>query len=294
MEYWTEISVDLSEKLSLLVDDYLKGLGSVGNVMQTLVRDEAQHLIRPCLKGYLRGSVNENKNNIDAFKAFISSLQEVFPEGQVGKVNVKETSQEDWEGWKKFFKPTSVSKRVVIKPSWEQYSPSSGEVIIDIDPGMAFGTGTHETTRLCIRLLDKIIKGSEELLDIGTGSGILAIVAARLGVVKVKAIDNDESVIKIARENIINNGVENNIEVSATPLENLSSKFDIIVANILAETLIDMTKEIICHINRGGSIILSGILNSQIRKVADAYVKNGVQLEEVLGDGEWGALLFKG
>ncbi len=294
MENWTEISVDLSEKLSLLVDDYLKGLGSVGNAMQTLVRDEEQRLIIPCLKGYLRGSITENKNNIDAFKAFIASLQDIFPVEQIGKVKVKETSQEDWEGWKKFFKPTAVSKRVVIKPSWEHYSPKSGEVIIEIDPGMAFGTGTHETTRLCIRLLDKIIKGSEELLDIGTGSGILAIVAARLGVVKVKAIDNDESVIKIARENIINNGVENNIEVSATPLENLSSKFDIIVANILAETLIDMTKEIICHINRGGSIILSGILNSQIRKVADAYVKNGVQLEEVLGDGEWSALLFKG
>ena len=294
MEYWTEISVDLSEKLSLLVDNYLKDLGSVGNVMQTLVRDEEQHLIRPCLKGYLRGSINENNNNINAFKSYISSLQELFPEGRIGKVKVKETSQEGWEGWKKFFKPTAVSKRVVIKPSWEHYSPKSGEVIIDIDPGMAFGTGTHETTRLCIRLLDKIIKGREGLLDVGTGSGILSIAAARLGVAEVKAIDNDESVIKIARENIINNGAENIVEVSTTPLENMSSKFDIIVANILADTLIDMTKEIICHIKKGGRIILSGILNSQVQKVVDVYVKNGLQLEEVLEDGEWSALMFKG
>lgn len=293
IETWTELSVPLDERLFHVVDDYLKKLGSVGNVIQTLVGNEGKTTSATCIKGYLPGSTDDNEKEIKIFTAFISSLQGFFPSGRMGEVGVEETSQKEWEGWKNFFKATAVSDRVIIKPSWEDYLKKEGEVVVDIDPGMAFGTGTHETTRLCIMLLDRIIKGGEALLDLGTGSGILAITAAKLGALKVMAIDNDESVIRIAHDNCVNNGVEHLIDVSAASIDSVTAEFDIIVANILAETLINLKKDVIRRIKKGGMIILSGILAQQVNQVVDAYVKGGAHLADVLEEGEWRALMFR-
>ena len=292
-EKWVEVAVKAPRSLIAIIEKELYELGSTGCVEDIFGAEGDIGKDNPLVKGYFQGPLESAADIIGTFKEFISSLADLFPSGDIGNVKVKETSEEDWQKWKEFFKPVKVSDRVVIKPSWEPYEKKDDEVVVEIDPGMAFGTGTHETTKLCCELLDKIVQGGETVLDVGTGTGILAIAAAKLGAINVLAIDIDERSVEISAQNMEDNRVSDVVEVSSIRLDEVQERFDVIVANIFAEDLIDMKREILERLKAAGKLILSGILTSKADMVAMAYEEKEMKLKERIDEGEWCALLFK-
>jgi ribosomal protein L11 methyltransferase len=194
--------------------------------------------------------------------------------------------------WKAYFRPARVSDRIIVHPPWEVPEAEEGTILINIDPGMAFGTGTHETTRLCLRALDRaLIFGSQHaVLDVGCGSGILAIAAALLGGRPVVAIDNDCIAVDVAEDNCRINGVDW-IQASPDPLDEVPGTFDIVVANILPHVLIELADPLLAKLAPGGALILSGILRTEAEKVIDVFtpVLGPVQREDM---GEWCALTW--
>ncbi|HHW01539.1 MAG TPA: 50S ribosomal protein L11 methyltransferase [Thermoanaerobacterales bacterium] len=212
-----------------------------------------------------------------------------------GEMVLSTISDDDWaNAWKKYYKPTHIGKSLVIKPSWETYRPEAGEIVIDLDPGMAFGTGTHETTRLCMELLEKYMKKGFTVIDIGCGSGILSIVAGKLGASDVLAIDKDDVAIKVARENVERNDLSQIIKVlKGDSLRNISFKADIIVANIIADVIIDLSGDIPMNLKEGGIFLASGIIKDRKLSVVEALEKYGFDLVEESEKGEWVALVSK-
>ena len=285
---WPELSVTAEKRFSTVVEDFVTNLGSGGVVTESKPdHPDKGHYVT--VKGYFSGEEKETQRRLDALDAFIEALSGLFPSLHF-TVKKEEIEEKDWQKWKEFFKPVKVSERIVVKPSWENYSGRLGELIVEIDPGMAFGTGTHETTKLCITLLDRLVKGGETILDLGTGSGVLAIAASKLGAGFVLAVDNDKTAVKAALDNVIKNGLSGKIEVSSVPIDELKGTFDIIVANILADDLIAMKNSIIKRLSKNGKIILSGILAAKAASVIKSYP--GFNEVKVSEDGEWCAIQF--
>jgi len=208
-----------------------------------------------------------------------------------------EVDDEDWStSWKKYYKPFKLTDRIVIKPTWEEYNALLSDIIVEMDPGMAFGTGTHETTQMCSILLDKYIRDECEVLDVGCGTGILSIIAAKLGAKSVKAIDIDAVAVKVANENITIN--KENSKINAfkgilTDIKIEEQKYDIIVANIIADVIIDLSSLIPYYLKIDSFFITSGIIKERKQDVLDACSKNGMSCIETLEMGEWVAMVFK-
>lgn len=208
-----------------------------------------------------------------------------------GKVEIVGVNEEDWaNSWKQYYKPVKVGERIVICPAWESYTPSADELLIRMDPGMAFGTGTHETTRLVIRLLETYTKPGCRMLDVGTGTGILAICARRLGAELCRAYDIDPTAVRVARENIAESGLSN---VSCDQSDLLrqvsldSGKYDLIAANIVADIIIRMTPDVGDYLTDDGVILLSGIIDERCDDVIDALEHHGFRVVSKLTDNDW-------
>lgn len=204
---------------------------------------------------------------------------------------------EDWaEDWKQNFSTFHVGKRLVVRPSWEEYIPQDGEVVVEIDPGMAFGTGTHGTTQLCLEVIAELLGRPEPLtnmLDVGTGSGILALGAAALGCQRVVANDIDPVACTVARENITKNNFVRQIEISENPLEELPGQFDLIVANILAEENIRLRQAFMDHLRPGGWLVLSGILKEKEPLVHVGFADLAVEFFPSRYQDEWVCLILR-
>lgn len=213
----------------------------------------------------------------------------------LGEILAGKVDESDWaENWKIHYKTTKIGDSVVIKPSWEEYKPESGEVVIELDPGMAFGTGSHETTVMCAKALEKHVTPEKTVFDVGCGSGILAIIAAKLGTGKVLAIDLDPMCVKVTKENVIINNVEETIQVEeGNLLHMVNEKADIIVANIIAEVIVDIIPGLKKHLNEDGLFICSGIIESKAEKVKDALEKSGYEILEVDSMNGWVAITSK-
>lgn len=211
-----------------------------------------------------------------------------------GKITVKRVDEEDWENnWKVYYKTTKVGERIVIKPVWENYQKSEDEVIVELDPGMAFGTGTHETTRLCIKALERHVKDNSIVFDIGTGSGILAITAAKLNAKKVIGVDLDPVAVDAAKENVSLNNL-NNIEILHGNLMNVvEGKANVVVANILADIIMILAEDVKEFIEKEGCFISSGIILDKKQDVIDKLEQLGFSIQEVEVDGEWCCIVAK-
>lgn len=210
-----------------------------------------------------------------------------------GEVVLTTISETDWSSaWKKYYKPTHIGKNIVVKPSWEVYKPERDEIVVELDPGMAFGTGTHETTMLCLEILEKYIKNGITVIDVGCGSGILSIASGKLGAEQVLAIDRDENAVRIARENVKRNDLETCVRaIKGDKLQNINFKADIIVANIIADVIIDLSKDVALCLKDNGVFIASGIIKDRKLSVIEALEKNGFDLIEQFEKGEWVALV---
>lgn len=209
--------------------------------------------------------------------------------------DTRTVSEDAWaEVWKKYYKPFYAGPHLVIKPTWEAFDPAPGDRIIEIDPGMAFGSGTHETTSMCLSLLEQSISGGEEIIDVGTGSGILAIGAALLGAGHVLAIDIDPDAVKVAAENIIHNHVSDRIDVQqGNLLDQVSAVCDICVANIISDVIIAFAAPLKAHIRPGGLFICSGIVSSRADEVQLALENAEYEIIRKAVKGEWAAFLCR-
>ena len=212
----------------------------------------------------------------------------------------KIVDDEDWAtNWKQFFSTTEIVPGLVIKPSWEKYTPDANQHVITMDPGMAFGTGQHASTKLALTLMASCFdtahsKKPKRVLDVGTGTGILAMAAAAFGADQIMAIDNDPKAVTVAEHNVHTNHFDWNIGVSTRPLENLEGPYDLICANIVYDVLIDMTSILKRLADQNCYIILSGILNGdQEKNIEQVYQESGMRLVRSEHEEEWTAMLLQ-
>ncbi|MDB4973573.1 MAG: Ribosomal protein methyltransferase [Myxococcaceae bacterium] len=199
---------------------------------------------------------------------------------------------DEWfDAYKKFFQVTPLGQRLVIRPSWEPYTPAPHEVVVTVDPGRAFGTGTHESTRLLMQALDRHVHGREQVLDVGCGTGILAICALALGAERALCIDVDPDAVAVTLENAELNGVSDRVQAATTPVEDVAAAFPIVLANIQASVLIPLALPIAARVAAGGLLLLSGILIGQEQDVLASYPE--FELLEAPKEGEWIALILR-
>jgi len=196
--------------------------------------------------------------------------------------------EEDWaEAWKAFFPVLRVSRRLVICPAWRSYRARAGEAVIRIDPGMAFGTGQHPTTLMCLRALEEAVQPGADVLDLGAGSGILALAAARLGVASVLALDTDPVAVRAARDNVRLNGLGAIVRVEEGTLKGGLGSFDVIAANISAPVIFELAGAMAAALKPGGVLVAGGFSEARAAKVAAALTAAGLSVERTLSDGEW-------
>lgn len=241
--------------------------------------------IKPRITFYLEDSTANRR----LASELTAQAQQTFA-GLTAEISTEDDSA--WKDeWKKYFKPARITERLTVKPTWENYTPSADELVIEIDPGMAFGTGTHETTSLCLALLEKYLQPGERVLDIGCGSGILSIGAALLGASAVLAVDIDPQAVFVSRENVALNGCEDAVRVQQGDLtKGLDFEADLIAANLMADLVIMLSPHAGQHLRRGGLYISSGILAEKCAEVEAAIRAAGFAIEEIRQDGMWCAI----
>lgn len=306
---WTEIKVSTSAENEDIVSGVLYDYGAMG-----LTIEDPNDIVE--LKRRVEDwdfiDVNLLTNNFDGIiiKAYYSELEdlkniveqvknqlEVNPTllGQepLGKVIISTVDEKDWaESWKKYYKPIRIGKNLVIKPSWEKFEEKPGDIIIELDPGMAFGTGTHETTIMCSEALESYTKEDSTVFDIGCGSGVLSIVAAKLGAKEVIGVDLDEVCVKVSNENIKINKVDHMVEIrKGNLLDVVHEKANIIVANIIAEIVAGITKDIGNYLKEDGIFISSGIILEKLHLVEEALEENGFKILEVRKMNSWACVI---
>ncbi|MBR5546340.1 MAG: 50S ribosomal protein L11 methyltransferase [Clostridia bacterium] len=211
------------------------------------------------------------------------------------ELDMQNVADEDWsENWKKYYKPFRIGSHLVVKPTWEPYEAQVDDLIIELDPGMAFGTGTHETTNMCMQLLEKHLQDGMRVMDVGTGSGILAIAAARLGAKDILAIDIDPSAVKVAIENVELNGVKEQVRVVVGDLcKSEAMPCDLAVANIVADAICMLAGPLTRHLEKDRLLICSGIIREREQDVMNAATEAGYTLFDRIEKGEWVALALK-
>ena len=240
------------------------------------------------VKGYLPDTP-ESAAQVELIRKAVEYLPAYGLDIGLGEVAVLSVDEEDWsEEWKKYFKPQKPGSTLVIKPTWEAYTPAVDEVILELDPGMAFGTGTHETTIMCIQELEKTVDKTTEVLDIGCGSGILAIAAALLGAGKAVGVDLDPVAVQVSLRNAELNQVADRVEIrQGNLMDVVTEQVEILVSNIIAEIIVKMCPDVHRYLKPGGTWIASGIINEKVTLVTRAIEEAGLELLSVRSLGEW-------
>ncbi|MDD7656685.1 MAG: 50S ribosomal protein L11 methyltransferase [Veillonellaceae bacterium] len=306
---WCEISIQTSHEAVELIAEIFRDLGASGVVIEDpeLVNDyitsgkwdytdipiakETEVVVE---KAYL--PVNgELEGRIQTLQQEIKALESRGVNTAPAVLTTAELQDEDWsDTWKQYFHTEKPGERVVIKPTWEEYEPKDDEVVIELDPGAAFGTGTHATTSMCIHQLEKLVKPGMTVFDVGTGSGILSIISAKLGAKNIQAVDYDDSVLKIVEENLEQNNVQDIISVAQSDLmQNVHGKAELVIANIIADIIIRLFDQLDEHLEQGGTLLTSGIIEDRIEDVLAAAEKHGYGVVERMENKGWACITFK-
>lgn len=232
-----------------------------------------------------------------AFLEFLPVLAESFGPGPEAFLSAAEITDSGWaEKWKEHFHARKVGRRIVITPSWEPFAPGDGEVVLTVDPGQAFGTGTHETTRMCLRFIEDLFdlpRPPRTVLDVGTGTGILGIAAARLGAESVLGIDTDPVAVEVAGKNAELNGVSVPFRAEGTSLSAIPGEHDLVLGNLIAEILVDLAADLVARCAPGGHLVLSGIVAEKADWVAGEFRRHGATRVSETVDGQWAAMLLR-
>ncbi|MBP1156353.1 MULTISPECIES: 50S ribosomal protein L11 methyltransferase [unclassified Paenibacillus] len=321
---WHEVTVHTTEEAIEMISNFIHELGAGGVSIEesgTLnkQRDTSfgqlyEHPLnnipegRAVIKGYFSEGTDmevilrELKLSVELLSGYDIDTGEPTYE-------LKDVDDEDWaDAWKQYFKPLRITDRLTIKPTWEDYIPGPDELILELDPGMAFGTGTHATTALCLKTLEGVIEGGEDVIDVGTGSGVLAIAAAKLGAGHVLALDLDPVAVYSATENVRLNGLDQQITVKLSDLlqvinESRSNSAEgplgvklpvqVVVANILAEIILMFVDDVYEVLESGGSYIVSGIIKAKQESVEEALTAAGFVMTERHEDQDWVVLIAR-
>ena len=300
MEY-TEVTISTTTYGAEIVSDVLLRLGAAGT--QILDRADLPDPSKPTANWELmdQSVIDAMPEDVQvkawfdeaSLQSIIGSLKEQLsllssPAMGALSVTLQGVREEDWaENWKQYYKPFRLGDHMVVKPTWEPWDVQPGDLIIEIDPGMAFGTGTHETTAMCVGLIEKYYQGGT-LLDVGTGSGILSIAAARLGAKGIVAVDIDPDAVRVARENVEHNGLSDAIQVrKGDLLQGLSQQFDFAVANILAPVICMLAAPLKKHLTPHGRFVCSGIIAEAEQDVKNALLSAGYTIDEIQHKGDW-------
>ena len=294
---WTQVKVTV--KLERL-DDLVAIMSMVSNNLQ--IEDYSDIDLKTCYGDLIDESILNADKTIASVSVYlpaersvaecIAFLKERFADADLAdaKLELVGVNEEDWaNSWKAYYKPIKIGERLVIVPAWEKYTPAEGELIVRMDPGMAFGTGTHETTRLVIKLLEAYTKPGYRMLDVGTGSGILAICASKLGAGECRAYDIDPMAVRVANENIKDSGLSNiTCEVSDLLRQVDKSKpYDLICANIVADIIIRMTPDVGELMHKDTVLLASGIILERSQDVVECFEKHGFRIVERLEENGW-------
>lgn len=310
---WTEISIKTSQEGADIAAQAFYEVGITGLVIED--PDELSQLSKEeFFWDYIDESMVGTSDGTVVIKAYLSSdsslgeklslikdkinwLKKRDLGVDLGSLDIELASvrEEDWSNtWKKYYKPMKVSDRIVIKPSWETYNKKKGQVILTLDPGMAFGTGTHETTMLCMQAIDQYIRPDHSLIDIGCGTGVLSIGALLLGAKAATAIDLDGNAVEIARKNAqINKVLDRMTLVHGNLLDEIEGSYDIVVANIIADVIIELSQYVTNYIKAGGLFISSGIIHERLDEVIEQIESVGLIIEKVEKMGEWAMVVSR-
>lgn len=300
---WIEVNVPVTHEAVEAVADILTGEGTQGVAIEDLELinelrrsgtwelcdiPEQQNTEVVTVSAYYHDD-DKLQERLDRIEAALQEVEQRIGRFRFGPTRFRRIKETDWENeWKQYFHVTHVGEKLVIKPTWEEYTPQPGEKIIEIDPGMAFGTGTHHTTNMCMARLEKVLPDKAVVFDVGTGSGILAIAAGLLGAAEVKAVDIDALAVKVARENVAANGLGSIVEVrEGDLLHGTEGRADVIIANIIADIIIMLLQDIPGKLKENGVFLASGIITERMQDVADAAAKEGLQVDHVDERGGW-------
>ena len=304
MENWIEITIHTTNEASEIVESILLDYGSTGvaiedpTTLEENLHDDFGTIVELSPTDYpevgviVKGYINELNFDDETFNRFKDELEQLGKNINIGeffKIETTTIQDSDWENsWKDYFDILNIGEKFVIVPTWREYENEEDKYVINIDPGMAFGTGGHETTSLCIKNLEKYVKPHDNIIDVGCGSGILSIAASYLTDGSLKAVDLDKLAVDVSRENFALNNLENRIEVEeASLLTKETKKYDVIVANILAHIIELMLEDAYKLLEDGGYFITSGIIKDKKDELLEKMLEQGFKLVEETSDNEW-------
>lgn len=285
---FVEIAViDIDGEAAEAVSELFNRYGYGGAVIEALAPNFDQVTVRTVLP-------SEDDAGLRHLEVMLALIGQALPHG-LPEPRLQFVGESDWaESWKEHFHVVRVGQRFVIKPGWRDYSPVDGDILIEIDPGLAFGSGLHPTTQLCLTLLEELSWRGQSMFDVGTGSGILSIAAAKLGAGPVRAVDVDSVAVAIARENFERNGLAGQIETDVGSAHAANGRrWDIVIANILAHILIDIMPELAAALAPGGQLILSGLIAEQEVDVTAAAVAQSLDIIDRRIIEDWVALVAR-
>jgi len=304
MENWIEITIHTTNEASEIVESILLDYGSTGvaiedpTTLEENLHDDFGTIVElsptdfPDVGVVVKGYINELNFDDETFERFKGELEQLGQNINIGeffKIETTTIKDSDWENsWKDYFDILNIGEKFVIVPTWREYENEENKYVINIDPGMAFGTGGHETTSLCIKNLEKYVKPHDNIIDVGCGSGILSIAASYLTDGEIKAVDLDKLAVDVSRENFALNNLENRIAVEeASLLTKETKKYNVIVANILAHIIELMLDDAYKLLEDGGYYITSGIIKDKKDELLEKMLERGFKLVEETSDNEW-------
>ena len=291
---WIELSIatdaEGAEAAAALLNEFVSG----GAVIEQMITPEPGETLNPARAYTVRAFFSSHAT--EALEHAQNGLWHLTQLRAMGEPQVRELAEEDWaEAWKKHYTILHLGQHIVVKPSWLEYAPQPEEIVVELDPGMAFGTGLHPTTRLCLIALEDLFTPGQKVLDVGTGSGILSIAAAKLGAREILALDLDPVAVDTAAKNVAINHAEHMVTVQRGSIDSVGdgNLFDLICINILAEVISDLAPALATALRSGGIVIASGILDYKADDVIEALRAVGIELVEKKQEEDWIALVGK-
>jgi len=301
-EDWLKIELFAPAEMIDALSNFMTEIGSQGAYQESLESPFPNGFPGPStgetLKAFLPFDVRLERR-IASLQTYLDRLEEIFPELERPTFRTEVIRDPDWGvAWKKYFKPLRVSRNMVIKPTWERYTPTGRDIVIEIDPGMAFGTGQHPSTRMCLEAIEEILLKDRSIekwhvLDVGTGTGILGIACAKLDAERVLCVDIDKKAVEIAHENVLINRVEDRVEILDCDVAALTGPFHMIVANLTADILIGLRRHLFRLLGDGGYLVISGIVKQNKPDIEAHFLSDEFSLHRLITEEEWSCYVLK-
>jgi len=295
-EKWLKIGISAPAELIDALSNFLEETGAQGVFSESLLPPGANDFPEPAgveiINAFFPADVRSEKR-IYTVRKYLKSLEEIFPDADAPVLSTEVITDPDWgEQWKKYFKPIRVCKNIVVKPTWERYAPDSRDIVVEIDPGMAFGTGQHASTRMCMEAIEDIILKDRsikdwQVLDVGCGTGILGITAAKMGAQDVICVDNDSKATEIAAQNAVINAVDDRLRIWNKDAAQISQTRNLIIANLTAKLLLKLHAQLVRLLLPSGYLIISGIIESDVPAIEEHFIVAPLMQHNRLTEKEW-------